>query len=853
LITNNDGQIFYFDQRSGHLLLLNIRETGPLVSGPITSNGSALLLMREGLYYFDVGARQLLRIKSVESSGFGGHLLGQQNGRALIFGNKSILFFEFVNNKVEKLNVGDIEVRQVHELAGRNVLIQARSQLLRLDEMTGQLVSVDEIDPNLLQAVFQIGTKGSLLETIRGLFYFDPISRLFVQVEAPVVGKIQGLFELADGRWLIAGAGGWFRFDISAMRVTSIGFGISENSALLHPFANGGALIGNAMGVSRFIADAPINVNTARPHDPRRLDREFPSGDRITPIVAFQHPCAPAVDRLGLALVAQHPERGDQISFVRMNFGSPIGFNLSFIEGERPFVFDRSGDWTLTLHQGVTALTAPLRFSVAAPSLLARIQAAQGWIAVGAGALYLAAFATLLVWTRFSSRAFHMLSDVKLLKWLTFFFYLLRHIRAVQIWVLEPWFQAVRESVQRDALYIDPPLAGPRKGEVIYASVLLGKLRDTRRLWLQGGSGMGKSSVFAAWERSYFSNGAFGSLRAASRRYGFILVTLPVRDYAALSPPEPNRPESWVIEAVRQRLEMFGFGELEYATVRAILKAGHVAIALDGMNEADRAAAFDIFARQFPKVRLLVTSQTRPDRLEGWELWKLPEDVSQLRRSLLDIWLKSSEKGEVLDRRVTSEGLGETIHSGYDLRLIADLAGDEPAEAKLPADRTALYRTVLERVPDSAGKPLNLEQLKKLAWTMVNERRRTIAESELSEAAVKALTREGVRILWQVGKLLEFRHDQMRGFLAASWLIEEMPLDAAQGVLSEAKAFSIAHDDQDQLWGFVAALISKNEDIQAFWNFANEKTIERGRLLEALQKEADRRGTRLIREARSQP
>ena len=42
--------------------------------------------------------------------------------------------------------------------------------------------------------------------------------------------------------------------------------------------------------------------------------------------------------------------------------------------------------------------------------------------------------------------------------------------------------------------------------------------------------------------------------------------------------------------------------------------------------------------------------------------------MAQLRRGLLALWL-GPEDGAELDRRIVAEGLGDTILSGYDLRL----------------------------------------------------------------------------------------------------------------------------------------------------------------------------------------
>jgi hypothetical protein len=134
--------------------------------------------------------------------------------------------------------------------------------------------------------------------------------------------------------------------------------------------------------------------------------------------------------------------------------------------------------------------------------------------------------------------------------------------------VLGPWFVQQQQrnfKPQGDVAFIDPPVSSavdlPCEG-----TTLLERLRDERHTWLHGRSGMGKTSLFAAWKRAYFAE---VGLDAAVRRYGFILVTLSVRDYADIEALERNRPESWVLEAVRQHLprpEQFESVSAFYAT-----------------------------------------------------------------------------------------------------------------------------------------------------------------------------------------------------------------------------------------------------------------------------------------------
>jgi hypothetical protein len=384
---------------------------------------------------------------------------------------------------------------------------------------------------------------------------------------------------------------------------------------------------------------------------------------------------------------------------------------------------------------------------------------------------------------------------------------------------------------------------------------LLKRLRASPRLWLHGQSGMGKSSVFAAWESAYFLAEDAPNLNAAVRQYGFIMIALPLRHYGTLQVPDANRPESWILEIVRRQLEQHGFTTRDLGLVEAMLKAGHIALVLDGTNEVDRDVALAAFASQFPQVRLLLTSQALPRNFGGaqqWEIWELPRDIGALRDGLLALWL-GAEKGAILSRRIVAERLSGTVVSGYDLRLLADLAAVDPECATLPNDRVALYRAMLARASGPDGQPLRLEGVKQLAWAMVTNRRRRIVpddEKVLGVGTLNALKGEGLRIVRSIGVEHEFRHDQMRAFLAALWLVEEKPtLAALQKTATDDGVFGINRRDQEQLWGFVAPLLTSAADLKALWLFANDDPIERAILVAALQEEADKRGLTLVREA----
>jgi hypothetical protein len=161
---------------------------------------------------------------------------------------------------------------------------------------------------------------------------------------------------------------------------------------------------------------------------------------------------------------------------------------------------------------------------------------------------------------------------------------------------------------------------------------------------------------------------------------------------------------------------------------------------------------------------------------------------------------------------------------------------------------------MLARASGADGRPLHLEGLKQLAWTMITQRRREIViedEKLLGAGTLEALAKEGVRIVRRVGAVHEFRHDQMRAFLAALWLAEETPtLSALEKAATDAGAFALNRRDQEELWRFLAALLVSAEDLRALWCFANDEPEARAILLAALQAEADDRDLTLVRTAR---
>jgi hypothetical protein len=76
--------------------------------------------------------------------------------------------------------------------------------------------------------------------------------------------------------------------------------------------------------------------------------------------------------------------------------------------------------------------------------------------------------------------------------------------------------------------------------------------------------------------------------------------------------------------------------------------------------------------------------------------------------------------------RISASGLKDAIRSGYDVRLMIDLARSDPHNAALPTDQLGLYGAVV-----AAGWPEDTEEARReqqnrtaaAAWRMVSERK----------------------------------------------------------------------------------------------------------------------------------
>lgn len=489
---------------------------------------------------------------------------------------------------------------------------------------------------------------------------------------------------------------------------------------------------------------------------------------------------------------------------------------------------------------------------------------AENWAKIGGPSLILfhaLVVACLAFGARRSGTCFRLLVDPVWGKSSIYFNALLRHWPALQVWLLTRYLLAAGAEVCRapDEPYDPLPLAGPPVETVADAGIFT-LLRQHRHIWLQGHPGMGKSSTVRALERAFFcSDERARNPFTARRRWGGIFLFIPARLYESIA-SDPLAPESWLVRVASERLTQFGLAFPDLTTVRAMLESGTLALVLDGVNEVGKDEQVIAFAVRYRETTILVTSQTEaPQPFLGY---RLPEDISDYVGKVLRVHL-GSDVGESLEHCLRAEcpDLLCNLKSGYDVRLVVDLVrrlmGSEELSLKPPAIDSAVL-SVVKQLPSTriglydailaaTGKAYPIEELGEIAWKMWLAGERVLPHDDAVLARlIRPLDKENVSIVRRISNdTLEFRHDQMRAYLAALWLVRQAANAETLTVhLVQPEVWRVAARDQEELWPFVAALLP-SALLPNIGNFALAAP-ERIRLYAAVQQEASNRNMQFV-------
>jgi len=373
----------------------------------------------------------------------GGVLIDAQNG-----------WFRYDPAQAHLVPVGDAVTggaSNMHDLPGGGVLIANNNGWFRYDPAQAHLVPAGDAAAGVAFSMLDL-PDGVLIGAQNGLFRYDSAHGYLVPASA-ATGSVTIMHDLPGGGVLIGAQNGWFRYDPVQAHLVSAGDAATGIVNIIHDLPGGGVLIGAQNGF--FIAPA-LPLSTARVERETDLSG-LPLRREVQIRVSFQHPCAPVSNHLGLTLTVSLDGEVHADVPVAIPYETPPAKDQAILSA--PIEFDAPGNGTLQLRQGTTAIGMPISISISGASFWERLVSAWQIVVVIVGALYVAAFALLLLATRYTARAFTILNDAVWAKLVTWPFFLLRYIPAIQCWVLEPWFRNVRITTRRDARFVDPPVS----------------------------------------------------------------------------------------------------------------------------------------------------------------------------------------------------------------------------------------------------------------------------------------------------------------------------------------------------------------------------------------------------------
>jgi hypothetical protein len=737
-------------------------------------------------------------------------------GGWLISGRRGLFRIEHPRFKLSAVKgpaPGRIDVLQ--PLAAGGFLIQASNGLFRTDAALQKIESVPGPNTGSVQAFARLKSGGSLVGAERGLFWADSEGRKLSPVAESNLSEVTGLYPLGSGEWLAFGEGTAVVVDASGQNAAKIaGIGAGTLQSILSVPGAGAMAVG-----SKEILRLSSDLNGARLElDPASgLGAAWRNRETSTVAMTLRHSCAALAQNLGLRLEARPagmPEASPRVLGISWQDIRPDAAGLTTDLSALP-----AGRWTLRLASEGGAQSG----FVGEPLTLAHEETALGWLrgnslvllASAAGLHFVIVLATFL----FARGNPRLLRGLRHPIWATLAIWpsiLFRSSKRARLWVLAPWFKAVRVATPSETAFLDVEVGGPddTTGAV---SAVLSRARTTQRIWLQGRPGTGKTEAVAAWKRAFFAG--HHSLEAAMGANGFLLVPVP-RRLRAEAAERSSGPDGVVESAVLDAFERMGL-DMDSRFLRLMIRRSRVVLLLDQVSEAERDGPIAALVRRYPAARFLIASDA--DAPEGFETWRLrASPTRESTEALLRLWL-GAYSGSRLATRVVREGLEPHLTSAHDVRLVADLVTDDP-DLPLPADRAGLYQGVLERVRKAGVPPAAVSELKAIAWTATLDGRHDLRPEHLAALGPDALA--GLlkaRLLREEDGIWTFRHDLLRLFVAACWLVENRrDAHALIKELQSSRIWQRSRAEQEELWRFVVQLL-RTEDVTALWPFGLEE------------------------------
>jgi hypothetical protein len=746
-------------------------------------------------------------------------------------------------------------VDQIQDLPEAGVLIAATHGLSLVRSVNGATtVIVPKADTGKVHAMHYLRGAGVLIGAENGLFLarsanhaatIEPAGKadtgtVYALQDWPGVGMLVGVYK------------GWFlaRLVNGTITVEPIGTADIGTVYAMHDLPTAGVLLGAERGL--FLASETSLLHAkVEIRDRSRLDGSPPRPDSdLNFEFTLAHPCASVANKLNLRLSVTPPGRQ---AIEPKSEPQSVRFDHGLAAVSLPLRIDKAGGWSFQLMSTITGterrVGEPQHLTFTSEGLLAWVEKWGSWLAGGLPIVLGLANAALFLFARRSAWAWRVATDDGLGTWMLRLGTLaLSHFPKAQIWILDLYFCRRRAKMPAAPPFLPLPLTS-RDDALDASDKALAPPWKGKRLWVQGSSGMGKTALFRHVTEAHFRDD--DTAFAAFAKWGCVVVAFAARDFAGSG--EDKDDPAWVIEAVRATLSSHGVTFADDKLLSRFLESGSIGIAIDGLNEVDRTRAITAFTRRFDAAPMLVTSQQTGG--ESFTTWRLPTDIRAFTADLLREYLDQDAAAAVMTR-ISASGLKDAIRSGYDVRLIIDLARADPQHAPLPADRLGLYAAVIAagwpEVPEETRRE-QLNRAEAAAWRMVSERkpnedmRRLKPDTDLAADLLVALSdaperdRKPVRLIRRVaGGSFEFVHDQMHAYLAARWLTQPgFVLTELEKMIETSTIWTQAPDARRTLWGFAAALLD-DERLIALWARVEDKE-DWDTLRRALKAEAERR------------
>jgi hypothetical protein len=623
-----------------------------------------------------------------------------------------------------------------------------------------------------------------------------------------------------EGLWAYSGGDAWQRVKLNCDEDGVFSIAAAENRFL----------VSTKHGIFQFSTSGE-----ARPWEPKcKVTWQVPGKTPVAPVTARVH--IELEDVNGLVDKTRAPFK---VAVFKKGSGkdSIVGTVEKTGTSEATFDLDSEGTYYATA-QVASALgrwSKEIRISGEGDGEL-RVYPSQAAVAaamvkeIGAWSLLVWALSTLGLVTasRWSPFAFRLVIP-KVAQW---YGPLFEHVRPVRLWMLERAYQKLRTGFREPPPFVEPMAevgggGGPEGALEMLTKRFRKPGRGTsspgRRLLLKGHAGTGKSTLI---EKLLSELTDPSSLQACWAAHGVVPFLIRVRDYGA----------GEVVDAVAASLESYGIEDKKL--VQRLLRTGDFLLILDGANERNWDEAIKAFTVRFPETPLLVTSQSAIELAET-EVWTLPPFDAVFAKSVLAAHLPPAGLAQAAN--VPGE-LWPDIRSGYDVTLLVELLRNN---GRLPASKVGLYEAVIDCARSQwHGTPPFSELLTNLYHKGFDQWKSAAYDLEASPSLPKPFLDHMVekRVLSEAGPRYQFRHELMRQYLAACWLVRESSsIEDLVARLGDKDIWALGASQQRDVMIFVASLLGTDAALRAAAKFVGENIGQRAILADALHREAIKR------------